>query len=106
MNNYSWINNVPPGWEKLAHDVIEECEKIFPQFEIIQLKEKYGSMVCYCSSAPEEVYDIIDNFEEISKTTCCQCGKKATKHSTGWILPWCDNCGKDEDKYYIVFNES
>ena len=40
----------------------------------------------------------VDKYENLSYHTCINCGKPATKISTGWICPYCDNC--IGDRYY------
>ena len=37
-----------------------------------------------------KIYDIVDKYEVLSTHTCVECGKPATKMSTGWICPYCD----------------
>ena len=108
VNNFELINySLPPGWQKIAREMIAECEAIYPDFEIIDLKEKFGAIRCYCSGIPEEfadkVFNTIDKYEVISAHTCCKCGRPAVKFSTGWILPWCDECGTDEEECYKRF---
>ena len=103
VNNYAWIDGVPNGWHKLARKMIEECEAIYPEWKITDLKEKFGAIRCYDCGSPKEIQDIIDKYEAISARTCCCCGQPATKISTGWVLPWCDECGNKEEKYYKRF---
>lgn len=38
------------------------------------------------------VHDIIRKYENISAWTCIVCGKPATRITTGWIAPFCDDC--------------
>ena len=107
-NNYDWIDfSIPPGWRNLARKMIEECEAIYPEWEITDLKEKFGAIRCYDSGVPNKVRDDIDKvlekYEVLSAQTCCKCGRPAVKFSTGWVLPWCDECGTDEEKYYQRF---
>lgn len=104
INNYDWLELIPVGWKEIAHKMIEECEAIYPDWEIIDLKEKYGALRCYDDGVPTPLRDkidtILDKYEAMSGRTCCRCGNPATKISTGWILPWCDFCGQDDEKYY------
>ena len=55
--------------------------------------------------------EIIEKYTEISKRVCVSCGKPATRITTGWICPFCDECldiGSEEarrpsvpiEKYY------
>ena len=106
INNYEWVKiNLPSGWTELGRKMIEECEAAEPNFEIIDLKEKWGSIRVSYYPYTDKLRDIVYKYEHLSKQTCCKCGKPAIKISTGWVLPWCDKCGTDEEKYYKRFNE-
>lgn len=97
--NYDWIDFLPSGWHELARKMIQECKIVFPDFKIYELKEKFGALRCY-HNGPQEVDDITDRYENLTSKTCCKCGAPATKYSTSWILPWCDKCGQDDEKFY------
>ena len=103
MNNYDWLNLIPEGWVELAREMIQKVKTIYPEFEITDLKEKYGRLVCYDTGVPAEANDIIVEYEILSARTCCICGKPATKISTGWICPYCDDCGDKDEKFYKRF---
>ena len=106
MSNYEWLNLIPQGWVNLARKMVEECEAIDPSYHICDLKEKWG--ILDITSNYDMTYwreiDIIENkYEELSARTCCICGKPATKISTGWICPFCDDCGTKDEKFYKRF---
>lgn len=117
VNNYEWIEwSVPDGWKELTRKMIAECEAINPTYTIEDLKEKFGSLRVYSyikdyndsdwmipACNDEEIEKIEEQYVILSQYTCCRCGKPATKVSTGYILPWCDECGIDEEKYYKRF---
>jgi hypothetical protein len=63
----------------------------------MQIKEKFGELRWYDEFSTQDVQDIIDKYEDISRRTCLICGKPATKMSTGWISPYCDDCIGDRD---------
>ena len=60
-----------------------------------------NSLRWYDSGYPNnsKVYDIVRKYEQISAKTCVVCGKPATKMSTGWISPYCDDCVVPGRKY-------
>lgn len=91
---------------------------------LIEQYERYDGMV-YCATIPSHVLyvrrggkgawcgnsmrlydngykkgsripDIIAKYEAISERTCIGCGKPATRITTGWICPWCDDCCRNE----------
>ena len=103
IDNYKWLELIPPGWIDLAQKMIEECETIEPNFELIDLKEKWGMIRMFSYPYTEQIAKIEHKYEQLSSQICCKCGKPATKLSTGWILPWCDKCSQDEEKYYKRF---
>lgn len=109
INNYEWVELIPPGWAKLATDMIEKCEAIYPKWEIIELKEKWGTLCCTDVGTPDTVQPqidkIIDYYEHLSIHTCNKCGRPATKISIGWILPWCDECAKERGGRYDIMGQ-
>ena len=114
-DNYEWLEfSIPKGWMELGRKMIEECEAINPTYTIEDMKEKYGSLKVmsftfnydgseWHPSYDKEIEEIERRYEELSSRTCCECGKPATKYSTGWICPYCDNCGNKGEQYYERF---
>lgn len=101
---YTWLDDVPDGWRKaFVEQMCEEIkqallekggEKSLHEYEIMQIKEKYGTLRWYDFNAPSKVQDIIDKYEDISADICIKCGESATVMTTGWIRPYCDECAK------------
>ena len=111
--NYEWLNLIPEGWVQIAQQMIEECEAINPSYRIEDLKEKWGelSVISYIkdyndnewlvpASNDKEIEEIENKYIEQSRKTCCKCGKPATKMSTGWICPYCDDCYENRFTLY------
>lgn len=98
--DYHYINGeeLPAGWFELflqmCEDIKEPLEKagFIDKFRFSQIKEKYGSMRCYTSGAPQEVCDIIDKYEILSEQVCCKCGAPASLQTLGYISPYCSKC--------------
>lgn len=105
MSNFDWLNCIPEGWESIAKEMINKCEEIDPSYEIFDMKEKYGSLRIYSNTGSEKIIEIEQQYESISSKICCRCGKPATKISTGWILPFCDNCVDRDEKFYKSIKE-
>lgn len=117
--DYTWteLDYVPDGWyiafgEQMCSEIAEVLAKTKDKnfkYQIIQIKEKFGELRWYDNGAPEDIYDeltnIIEKYTELSKKTCIFCGKPATQISTGWVVPWCDDCVKQNkhagDNYYF-----
>ena len=100
VDNYDWLVDIPEGWVLLARNMLDEIKVVNPSFEVTDMKEKWGMLRVYGWYEDEETEAIIRKYEKLSSFTCCHCGMPATKLSTGWILPWCDRCGIDDEKYY------
>jgi hypothetical protein len=44
----------------------------------------------YDNGCTEEGYKVIKKYARLSEVTCIRCGQPATKISSGWISPYCD----------------
>lgn len=107
---YTELDGMEPGWRKAFG--IQMCKeikksllktgglKLLYYYRIADIKEKWGMLVWSDFGSPKDVQDIINKYESISYKTCIVCGKPATKISTGWISPYCDNCIGNRN-YYI-----
>ncbi len=92
------LSSVGKGWSKLINNLYDAKPK---RTNVQQVKEKYGTLRFYVSSAPEWYFDLIDYYEEKSSKTCEQCGKPGKlRDNRYWILTLCDDCDKlDRDKF-------
>ena len=97
--NYIILDLMPSGWRRaFGLQMCEEIRRILIEYdflydyEIVDIKEKYGELRWYDFGAPDEVYNIINKYRKLSKKICICCGQPATKISMGWISPWCDKC--------------
>lgn len=62
-----------------------------PQVEIVQLKQKFGSMRCYVEGADELIHGMIWLAEHASYGICEECGSTVDIiHTTGWIRTLCN----------------
>jgi hypothetical protein len=93
------------GWGKAFGDeFLRELKKdlkeanILYKFRITDWKEKYGEMRLYCNFATKKIYALIDRYTEESRYICIECGKPAKYRTSGWILPYCEECFK-KNKY-------
>ena len=88
---------VPQGWLDIVDQMFSEIDEIIKRenigdFVVLQTKEKFGTLRVYVGPYIKEIDDIIGKYEDMSYYICCRCGKPATKISTGWICPFCDDC--------------
>ena len=96
---YTELDAMNSGWRKAFG--IQMCkelktqlkkEKFLYKYRILQIKEKFGILCWYDKYSSKEVQKIIQKYEDLSWNTCVICGKPATKISSGWICPYCDDC--------------
>lgn len=105
---YTELDALDKGWrlkfgKQLCKDIKKSLlreggRKRLKEYRIMQIKEKYGFLHWYDAGGNIEIMrEIIPKYEELSYHTCINCGKPATKRSTGWICPYCDDCIGDRD---------
>lgn len=113
FNDKMWeIDFLYDGWIKafvpqMMDELFNALGPYVEDFEVRQIKEKYGSLTFYWGwkhrdytdeenndrkEIDNDVKNIIEKYRKISDHTCVQCGGKATFLSHGWVIPWCDNC--------------
>jgi hypothetical protein len=98
------------GWFFLLHDLFKRIEEHFKgdipeSFYVTQVKEKFGGLRVYISSAPREVHDMIWEAELRSFFVCEDCGavndyvkgvsktyKSFYRDKLGWISTLCNRC--------------
>jgi len=111
LNAKMWeVDFLPDGWvdtfiPEMKKELASALGSYVDDFTVFQIKEKYGALRMYWSWADRdydesevkdlkeltnEIYDIIRKYESISEKTCVVCGKEATKMTTDWIMPVCD----------------
>lgn len=91
------INRIGPGWQPLVRQLHEDIEKICPDHEVIQVKEKFGGLRYYprlpnCSEEDRyKVYHLIGEAEKKSFLICEQCGEPGKlRQELRWVLTLCD----------------
>lgn len=94
---------VNEGWhdllDKLCGDIQFYCDNNdFLQVRAIQVKEKFGALRFYCTPAPDEVYNMIDEAERKSTTICETCGKSGKRRGKSWLYTACDEHTKESDR--------
>jgi hypothetical protein len=87
------------GWYKLIDDTLNKInqkviELNIKYFEIVQIKQKFGSLRIYTNFHIEEIEDIIEDAEDLSKIICEGCGKSGKLRNDGYLMILCDKCYK------------
>lgn len=87
------------GWFDLILDLskkLTELIEALPESErehiyAMQVKEKYGELCFYMTSATNEMWDLIEEAEKKSTTICEICGQPGERYSHyGWYSTMCD----------------
>jgi hypothetical protein len=99
------------GWYPLVEELCEKINELlntkYPDLKfdanksiwedrglyVTQIKTKWGSLRFYVSSANDEIFDLIDLYEEKSGTICERCGLDGeTIDVGGWYTTVCERC--------------
>jgi hypothetical protein len=85
------------GWFDILWRLCEDIEKLNPpkDFEVHQIKEKFGGLRFYTGAGTDEIFDRIEQAEQESYKTCEACGSTKNVTSEGrWITTLCKECRK------------
>lgn len=86
------------GWNELVDNLIQELNKINQDWEISQIKEKFGGLRFYAHNTNEKQNELIRRAEEVSYHVCEVCGEQGKlRDDLGWIQTLCD-------KHYSIEN--
>ena len=96
---YCWFDAIPKGWrDAFGIELCKELKKSLKKskslysIQITDVKEKWGCLNISFSSYPEDLIDILQKYEDLSRKTCILCGKPAKFITTNWISPYCEQC--------------
>ena len=90
--------NYCAGWERVKALKERYPTNPFSDFDIDQLKEKFGSMRCYHHGGNEEFYHAVSFAEYLTSYICEECGRAGTQNKTGWIKTLCDECRRKKNE--------
>ena len=86
------------GWVGLIAELHDDLSTIYPDYEVLQVKEKFGGLRFYVGMIPEEFdqefYARIRNAEEEADRTCEICGTVGDlcRSKSGWYRTACASC--------------
>ena len=89
-----WFDIIKEGSlkiEKLLEEISEEHRE---SMYATTIKEKYGTLSFYMSSATDEIFDIVEGMEDASVDVCEGCGKPGKIVLGGWLKTQCKPCRK------------
>ena len=100
---------VGPAWADLVLDADAALAKIDPDYEIHQVKEKYGGLRYYCSLDDlDEAITIIRAAERRAERTCEHCGIEGDivtagrVGESGWYKTLCPPCREDALAHLVM----
>lgn len=85
------------GWYPLIHELLNKIQDIADRdgidLQVVQIKEKFGSLRVYMNWETDEVSNLIEAYERKSVTICEVCGKPGElKRDRGWYSTTCAVC--------------
>lgn len=87
--------SVSPGWYPLIKELIEKLIAVGWDKKVTQVKEKFGGLRFYIQTGNEQIWDIIQEYEEKSLHICEVCGKEGSlRTDRNWITTLCDEHSK------------
>lgn len=105
----TWYDSIPKGWKiafgkQLSDDIKKagkqtrkKSHKHISWKNMItweQIKEKYGTLRLYASCS-EEIFMVLQKYEDMSKDYCIECGKPAKYMTKDRITFYCEDCFND-----------
>jgi len=70
---------------------------VVPQVEVLQLKEKFGSLRFYYQGGDEYIAGLVSMAESMSGITCEECGSPGSQGGQGWISTLCPTHRAERD---------
>ena len=89
------------GWYKILEDLDEKLSYLDPDYKVVQVKEKFGTLRFYWDPSDNEnkllnniMRDCVKEAEFLSSYTCEYCGSTLGKlqNDNYWVKTACDEC--------------
>lgn len=86
------------GWYDLVEEAIDRARAVCPDFQLMQVKEKFGGLRIYATNISDEAHEILADAEARSFKICEKCGAAGVngRTDTGWIKTFCQKHGAEE----------
>lgn len=86
--------DIRPGWYSIVVDLDRELSSIDPDYQLVQVKEKFGGLRYYVEFAPDRArpgFDALIRAAELrSERTCEVCGAEGgPAHRGSWVRTLC-----------------
>lgn len=79
------------GWYDLLYKMCTEVQTTGGDFEVRQIKQKYGRLRVYYLTSDPRIEEIVDRYETLSETVCEECGRPGV-YRKEHIIVLCDEC--------------
>lgn len=96
------------GWFELLWSLCEDIDKMDKpeDFEVVQVKEKFGSLRFYTNNTTDEIYQRIKEADKQSEKICEVCGKEGKMRADmSWITTLCDENYNNQNQKLDEENE-
>jgi hypothetical protein len=84
------------GWYDIITALDADLREIYPDYRVVQVKEKFGTLRYYIDGVPNELFDAIyariGQAERESSITCETCSGPGELRNNGWLKTLCDTC--------------
>ena len=109
-----WVNSFIPHLKDELFDILGSYVE---QFNVLQIKEKFGSLTVYWNldldglqneyvedveALYEKIEELLRKYADISSKTCIICGELGVMRDDYWMTPWCGKCY--EKRYEVTGN--
>ena len=108
---FTELDDMPAGWriafgEKMCAEIRDALvsKGMLEDYRIAQIKEKHGELAWYCNG-DSDIMNIKRKYESMSRRTCIECGKPATRISVGWLSPYCEGCAPEGSRSLTVVDD-
>ena len=93
------------GWFDILWRLCEDLEPLAAeferksgcQFEILQVKEKFGGLRVYVNDANDAIRQRLEDAQQESLRTCEVCGQPGKRCEAGWIRTLCDEHARAQE---------
>lgn len=99
----AWQMEVLRGWTGIVRDLHLSLVELNPNYQIAQVKEKFGSLRFYAGGFDGRGESLIRLAQERSAVTCEHCGRAGKTYQGPMILTLCWACALSEKAHDVLW---